>query len=82
MFCAQVNHRPHRVTRRAPAEMLAEERTRLHPLPAYPYTPAFGVARTVPANTPMVAFEHGSYSVPHNPDGRDGVGAAPTGIRW
>jgi hypothetical protein len=23
------------------------------------------VARTVPANTPMVAFEHGSYSVPH-----------------
>ena len=65
VFCAQVNHRPHRVTRRAPAEMLAEERTRLHPLPAYPYTPAFGVARTVPANTPMVAFEHGSYSVPH-----------------
>ena len=38
VFCAQVNHRPHRVTRRAPAEMLAEERTRLHPLPAYPYT--------------------------------------------
>jgi len=37
--------------RRAPAEMLAEERTRLHPLPAHPYTAAFGVARTVPANT-------------------------------
>ena len=37
VFCAQVNHRPHRVTRRAPAEMLAEERTRLHPLPGHPY---------------------------------------------
>ena len=29
----QVNARVHRVTRRAPAEMLAEERARLHPVP-------------------------------------------------
>ena len=64
-FCEQVNNRPHRVTRRVPAEMLAEERVRLHPLPEHPYTAAFGVTRTVPLNTPMVAFEHGSYSVPH-----------------
>ena len=64
-FCEQVNNRPHRVTRRAPAEMLAEERARLHPLPEHPYTAAFGVTRTVPLNTPMIAFEHGSYSVPH-----------------
>jgi hypothetical protein len=64
-FCKQVNNRPHRVTRRVPAEMLAEERTRLHPLPAHPYTAAFGVTRTVPLNTPMIAFEYGLYSVPH-----------------
>jgi hypothetical protein len=31
LFCEQVNARPHRVTRRAPAEMLADERPRLHP---------------------------------------------------
>ncbi len=31
-FCEQVNARPHRVTRRAPAEMLADERPRLHPV--------------------------------------------------
>jgi hypothetical protein len=64
-FCRQVNNRPHRVTRRAPAEMLAEERARLHRLPEHPYTATFGVTRTVGLNTPMVAFEHGSYSVPH-----------------
>jgi hypothetical protein len=33
-FCDQVNARPHRITRRAPAEMLAGERARLHPVPA------------------------------------------------
>ncbi|HEX2301629.1 MAG TPA: IS21 family transposase [Pseudonocardiaceae bacterium] len=64
-FCGQVNARDHRVTRRAPAEMLAEEQARLHPLPAHPYTAAFGVTRSVPVNTPMVAFESGQYSVPH-----------------
>lgn len=64
-FCGEVNARPHRVTRRVPAEMLAEERARLHPLPAHPYTAAFGVTRTVGASTPMVAFDNGSYSVPH-----------------
>jgi hypothetical protein len=64
-FCDQVNTRPHRVTRRAPAEMLAEEAQRLHPLPAAPYTAAFGVMRTVGLTTPMVSFEVGQYSVPH-----------------
>jgi hypothetical protein len=64
-FCEQVNTRPHRVTRRAPVEMLAEERTRLHPLPAHPYTAALGTTRTVGTTTPMVTFEGGSYSVPH-----------------
>jgi hypothetical protein len=55
----------HRVTRRAPAEMLAQERAALHPIPASPHTVAFGVSRVVPGNTPMVAFEGGQYSVPH-----------------
>jgi hypothetical protein len=64
-FGEQVNARPHRVTRRAPAEMLGQERLRLHPLPAAPFTATFGVMRTVGFNTPMVAFECGQYSVPH-----------------
>jgi len=64
-FCEQVNTRVHRVTRRAPVDMLAEERTRLHPLPTHPHTVAFGLTRTVAAKTPMVAFDGGSYSVPH-----------------
>ena len=64
VFCGQVNGRVHRVTRRVPAEMLAEEQARLHRLPAVPHTVAFGVTRTVAAKTPMVAFEGGQYSVP------------------
>ena len=70
------------MTRRAPVEMLAEERARLHRLPDAPHTVAFGVTRTVAANTPMVAFEGGQYSVPHPLLGEQvwvrthGVGAA------
>ena len=64
-FCAHVNARVHRITRRAPADMLAEEQTRLHPLPAAPHTVALGVTRTVAVTTPMVTFEGGQYSVPH-----------------
>ena len=60
-----MNSRPHRVTRRSPVEMLAEERLRLHPVAAAPFTVAFGTTRVVPDNTPMVTFEHGQYSVPH-----------------
>ena len=64
-FCELVNTRVHRVTRRAPVEMLAEEQTRLHPVPEHPHTVAFGLTRVVPASMPMVAFEGGQYSVPH-----------------
>jgi hypothetical protein len=64
-FCEQVNARVHRVTRRAPVEMLRVEQTRLHPLPTVPHTVAFGLARTVPARTPMIALDGGQYSVPH-----------------
>ena len=64
-FCKEVNARPHRVTRRAPVEMLEEERARLHPVPAEPYTLTFGVTRTVGQTTAMVTYEGGSYSAPH-----------------
>ncbi|GAC1611224.1 MAG: hypothetical protein NVS3B26_22690 [Mycobacteriales bacterium] len=65
VFCDDVNARVHRVTRRAPVVMLAEEQTRLHSVPAVPHTVAFGLARTVPARTPMIALDHAQYSVPH-----------------
>jgi transposase len=80
-FCEQVNARTHRVTRRTPADMLAEEQARLHRVPVRPHTVAFGLSRTVAAKTPMVAFEGGQYSVPHALLGRQvwvrthGVGA-------
>jgi transposase len=62
-FMREVNGRPHRVTRRVPDQMLAEEATRLHRVPDQPHTVVFGLARRVPVNTPMVTFEHGQYSV-------------------
>jgi transposase len=64
-FCEKVNTRAHRITKRPPVEMLAEERLRLHPVALSPHTVAFGTTRQVPVNTPMVTFESGQYSVPH-----------------
>lgn len=64
-FCEQVNTRPHRVTRRAPVEMLDEEQQRLHRLPEHPYTAAFGETRTVGCPQPMVQLDWCLYSVPH-----------------
>lgn len=64
-FADTVNTRVHRITRRVPAEMLEQERARLHPVAARAYTVAYGVTRVVPGNTPMVTFEAGQYSVPH-----------------
>jgi hypothetical protein len=63
-FCGQVNARPHRITRRAPAEMLTEERARLHPVPVAPFTAALGVTRKVDALS-LIWFEGSQYSVPH-----------------
>jgi len=63
-FCLQVNARVHRVTRRAPDEMLAAEQTRLHPVPTSPHSVALGVTRTVPVKMPMVSYDGGMYSVP------------------
>jgi len=64
-FCEGINARPHRATKRAPAEMLAEEASRLHPLPDTPYTAAFGVTRRVGENLPVIAYDGSEYSVPH-----------------
>lgn len=64
-FCAQVNARAHRVTRRAPLDMLAEEQHRLHRLPQHPWTAAFGETRTVGCPQPMVQLDWCLYSVPH-----------------
>src|SRR6266852_1851208 len=47
-----------------PIERLAQERERLHPLPAEPYTAAFGVTREVGKIVPVINFDGGEYSVP------------------
>ena len=57
------NSRPHAITRRAPAEMIGEERAHLHPVPAEPYTVAFGESRTVSWSS-IVTFGGARYSVP------------------
>ena len=44
-FMVKVNGREHRITRRAPVEMLAEEQHRLHRLPDAAFTAAFGETR-------------------------------------
>jgi transposase len=63
-FMGKVNGREHRVTRRVPAEMLAEEQARLHRLPRDPYTAAFGVTRKVSWSA-TISFGGVTYSVPH-----------------
>lgn len=66
--CAEVAHtlnsRPHSVTRRPPAEMLAVERAELHAVPDVPYSAAFGESRVVGWSS-TVSFRGARYSVPH-----------------
>ena len=62
-FCERVNTREHRVTRRAPAVMLAEERPRLHPLPAIAHTVCFGQTRKVSWQS-TISVGGAVYSVP------------------
>ena len=62
-FCERVNTREHRITRRAPAVMLAEERARLHPLPAMPHTVCFGQTRKVSWQS-TISLGGAIYSVP------------------
>lgn len=63
-FCERVNAREHRVTARIPAEMLLEERERLHPLPASPHTLCFGETRKV-SREATISVGRAIYSVPH-----------------
>ena len=63
-WMAEVNGRQHRVTRRAPVEMLAEEQHRLHALPEAPYTAVLGETRKVSWSS-TVSFGAVTYSVPH-----------------
>src|SRR5258708_27752610 len=63
-FCERVNARPHSVTKCPPIERLAQERERLHPLPAEPYPASFGVTQAVGRVVPVFNFEAGEHSVP------------------
>ena len=63
-WMAEVNGREHRVTRRAPVEMLVEEQQRLHRLPEAPYTAVLGETRRVSPSA-TVSFGGVTYSVPH-----------------
>jgi Integrase core domain len=76
-FCAQVNAREHRVTRRAPVAMLAEERARLHPLPATPHTVSFGVTRTVESDHSDGHFPGWAVLGAARPTRCGGLGAGP-----
>ncbi|MGH2803278.1 MAG: IS21 family transposase [Thermoleophilaceae bacterium] len=62
-FCERVNTREHRVTRRAPAVMLCEERERLHRLPQVPHTVCFGQTRKVSWQS-TISVGGALYSVP------------------
>jgi hypothetical protein len=66
----------HRVTLRAPNEMLEQERDRLHPIPASPHTVAFGLTRAVQATTPMVSIRRRSVLRPGRSDRSARVGAS------
>jgi hypothetical protein len=61
--CERVNAREHRITRRRPAEMLVEERSRLHPLPAVAHTSSFGETRKVSWQS-TISLGGAIYSVP------------------
>ncbi len=62
-FMAEINTRAHRVTRRAPIEMLAEEHEHLHRLPRLPHTLCFGQTRRVGWQS-TISVGGALYSVP------------------
>jgi hypothetical protein len=69
-FSDRVNGRSHAVTRRPPAEMLVEERARLHVLPTEPYTAALGETRLV-RDDETIRFGCVAYSLPRVWVGRE-----------
>jgi transposase len=62
-FSAEVNGRPHSVTRRVPADALVEERSHLHVLPREPYTAALGETRSVDDDQ-TISYGSVRYSTP------------------
>lgn len=62
-FCEKVNARPHTETRRPPAQMLLEERSRMHVLPGAPFTAALGATRSV-RDDQTIRFGSVRYSLP------------------
>ena len=62
-FMADVNTRSHRITRRPPVDMLAEEHEHLHRLPRVPHTVCFGETRKVNWQS-LISFGGALYSVP------------------
>jgi transposase len=62
-FCERVNTREHRITRRAPAVLLAEERQQLHRLPEMAHTVCFGETRKVSWQS-TISVGGALYSVP------------------
>ena len=76
-FCEQVNTRVHRITRRAPVDMLAEEVVRLHRVPD---TPADGVVRgdpDGPGEHPDGVLRQWCLLSSPPPGRADGMGAGP-----
>ena len=63
-FMADVNTRPHRSTRAAPIELLAQEHEHMHRLPRLPHTLCFGQTRKVDRQA-TVSVGDAIYSVPH-----------------
>ena len=63
-FMREVNTRPHRITKRPPAEMLTEERRLMHPLPKRPFAAALGKEREVDPGNGLIAWRSAWYSVP------------------
>ena len=59
------NAREHRETRRAPADMIAQERARLHRAPEVAHTLGFGETRTVDERDSTIRYGSARYSVPH-----------------
>lgn len=63
-FMGKVNGREHRVTRRVPTEMLADETQRLHRIPDVGFTAAFGETRKLTWSS-TISYGGVTYSVPH-----------------
>ena len=69
-FCDRVNGRVHRETGRRPVDMLAEEQSRLHVLPAEAATAALGETRVV-GDDQTVRFGSVRYSTPNGHQGHE-----------